>query len=94
MSFEDKSITCVECGTDFTFTASEQQFYAEKGFRNEPRRCLGCRRNRRQGMVTDRGREMFTVACASCGKDAQVPFKPTGVRPVYCDDCYRTQRKA
>ncbi|NLE94684.1 MAG: hypothetical protein GX600_03220 [Dehalococcoidia bacterium] len=48
MSFEDKTIKCADCGTDFTFSASEQQFFAEKGFTNEPRRCPVCRRNRRQ----------------------------------------------
>ena len=36
---EDKTLTCCECGNEFTFTASEQEFYAEKGFTNEPRRC-------------------------------------------------------
>jgi CxxC-x17-CxxC domain-containing protein len=34
-------------------------------------------------------RQMFTVKCATCGKDAQVPFEPRGDRPVYCSDCYR-----
>ena len=48
MSFEDKTIKCADCATDFTFTASEQQFFAEKGFTNEPKRCPTCRRNRRQ----------------------------------------------
>ncbi len=48
MSFEDKTIKCADCGNDFTFSASEQQFFAEKGFTNEPKRCPVCRRNRRQ----------------------------------------------
>ena len=48
MSFEDKTIKCADCATDFTFTASEQQFFAEKGFTNEPRRCPACRRSRRE----------------------------------------------
>ncbi len=47
MSFEDKTIRCADCGNEFTFTASEQQFFAEKGFTNEPRRCPVCRRKRR-----------------------------------------------
>ncbi|MEG1192005.1 MAG: zinc-ribbon domain-containing protein, partial [Clostridia bacterium] len=34
--FEDKTLTCRECGAEFVFTASEQQFYADKGFQNEP----------------------------------------------------------
>ena len=40
---EDKTLTCCECGQEFVFTASEQEFYAEKGFTNEPRRCPACR---------------------------------------------------
>lgn len=38
------------------------------------------------------GRQLYDVTCASCGKPAQVPFKPTGDRPVYCKDCYMKQR--
>ena len=41
--FEDKTLVCRECGAEFVFTASEQQFYAEKGFQNEPGRCPACR---------------------------------------------------
>jgi CxxC-x17-CxxC domain-containing protein len=37
-------------------------------------------------------REMFTATCSSCGKDAQVPFRPTSGKPVYCSDCFRSQR--
>ena len=33
---EDKTLTCCECGNEFVFTASEQEFYAEKGFTNAP----------------------------------------------------------
>lgn len=39
------------------------------------------------------GRQLYSVTCASCGKQAQVPFKPSGDRPVYCRDCYMQQRK-
>src|SRR5215211_2136277 len=37
-------------------------------------------------------REMFTATCSSCGKEAQVPFRPTSGKPVYCSDCFRSQR--
>ena len=47
MSYIDKSITCRDCGHEFTFTASEQQFFADKGFTNEPKRCPTCRRTKR-----------------------------------------------
>lgn len=41
--YKDKTIKCVDCGEEFTFTAGEQAFYAEKGFTNEPKRCKACR---------------------------------------------------
>ena len=44
MSFQDKSIKCTDCGSDFTFTSGEQEFYQTKGFTNEPKRCSSCRR--------------------------------------------------
>jgi CxxC-x17-CxxC domain-containing protein len=34
-------------------------------------------------------REMHKAVCADCGKECEVPFKPSGGRPVYCRDCYR-----
>lgn len=51
----DKMLVCKDCGSDFVFTEGEQEFYKEKGFENEPQRCLDCRRakkaarNRRGG---------------------------------------------
>ena len=49
--------------------------------------------DRDQGGVTDQhGRQLFEVDCSSCGNKAQVPFKPSGDRPVYCRDCYTKQR--
>ncbi len=44
MSFEDKSLTCSDCGSEFTFSAGEQEFFQSKGFTNEPKRCPECRR--------------------------------------------------
>jgi hypothetical protein len=44
MSFKDKSIQCSDCGTDFTFSAGEQDFFQSKGLTNEPKRCPSCRR--------------------------------------------------
>ena len=39
----DKNLNCKDCGSEFVFTEGEQQFYAEKGFENEPTRCKDCR---------------------------------------------------
>lgn len=89
---EDKTIICKDCGNEFIFTVQEQEFYAEKGFQNEPARCLACRRSRKQQM-NRRGdgaeRQLYTVNCSNCGVETQVPFKPSGIRPVYCRDCFQ-----
>ncbi len=136
--YNDKNLTCADCGQEFVFTASEQDFYAQRGF-TEPRRCPSCRASRKAarnanggsgagssygsygagggysaggsggyssggssyggggggggGYGRDRGpREMFSATCSSCGKEAQVPFRPTSGKPVYCSDCFRSQR--
>ena len=41
--YEDKTLVCKECGQEFVFTAGEQEFYAERGFQNDPQRCKSCR---------------------------------------------------
>ena len=48
-SIEDKSITCVDCGEEFLFTAGEQMFYRERGLTNQPTRCKSCREKRKTG---------------------------------------------
>lgn len=88
--YEDKNLDCKECGAGFIFTAGEQEFYAERGFQNEPQRCKGCRDTRKQA---SRGpREFFSATCAGCGCEAKVPFEPKSDRPVYCSECFAKQR--
>ena len=93
MSFEDKTITCTDCGQDFVFSADEQELFQTRGYTNEPKRCTPCRNARKQnsGGNSSYGqrREMFPAVCAQCGKDTEVPFQPRGDRPVYCSDCFR-----
>ena len=132
--YNDKNLTCADCGQEFVFTASEQDFYAQRGF-TEPRRCPSCRASRKAARGAgdsgggsgagyggygagggysaggysgggggaagggggygsrDRGpREMFAATCSNCGREAQVPFRPTSGKPVYCSDCFRTMR--
>jgi CxxC-x17-CxxC domain-containing protein len=104
MSFADKTMTCRDCGQQFVFTTGEQEFYAEKGFTNQPSRCPDCRRANkaaRTGGGSDRGyssgpraeREMHPAVCSSCGRDTMVPFVPTSGKPVYCSDCFQSQRR-
>ena len=87
MSFEDKTLQCADCGATFTFDAGEQEFFASKGYTNEPKRCPACRQARKAGRYGS-PRPMFDVVCAECGKETQVPFEPRGDRPVYCRECY------
>ena len=84
--YEDKKLVCKECGAEFVFTAGEQEFYAEKGFQNEPQRCKPCRDARKN--ATRAQKELFVTTCAQCGKEAKVPFQPNSDRPVYCSECF------
>ncbi|MFH1087431.1 MAG: zinc-ribbon domain containing protein [Chloroflexota bacterium] len=101
MGYTDKTLECADCGANFTFTAAEQDFFATKGFTNEPKRCPGCRQSRRQKRGSFGGggggfggtRQMFDAVCATCGKETQVPFEPRTDRPVYCSDCYAKVRR-
>jgi len=100
---QERTLTCLDCGQTFPFTAEEQAFHAEKGFTNDPKRCPSCRAARRAdrdsgasygGSYRPAAREMFPVTCAQCGKQTEVPFQPSGDRPVYCRDCYDRRRQA
>ena len=88
--YEDKTLICKECGQEFIFSAGEQEFYAEKGFQNEPTRCKSCRAARKAN--GGNRREMHEAVCAACGKVTQVPFLPSGDKPVYCNECFAERR--
>jgi len=115
-NYSDRNLTCADCNQEFAFTASEQQFYADRQF-SEPRRCPTCRAARKAARGDSGGsyssgagyssggsyeggggysrgpREMFSATCSSCGREAQVPFRPTGSKPVYCSDCFTSVRR-
>ena len=112
MTYADKPKTCRDCGQAFVFTSGEQEFFASKGFANEPSRCPECRSARKAaggfssgsgyssgggygsggGGYDRQSREMFSATCSACGHEARVPFQPRGDRPVYCTDCFSSQR--
>lgn len=105
MSFQDKSLQCSDCGTTFTFTTGEQEFFSSKGYTNEPKRCPECRQTRkseRYGRGNSSGsgsgyrsqRQMFPAVCAECNKETEVPFEPREGRPVYCSDCYSKTKQS
>ena len=55
MSYQDKQITCSDCRTAFNFSSGEQEFFASKGFTNEPKRCPSCRATKKQSMSGNSG---------------------------------------
>jgi len=91
MAYQDQTLKCVDCGADFVFTAGEQEFYAQKGFDNTPKRCQACRAAKKQEMRSDR--KMFEITCSQCGKTDTVPFEPKGDRPVLCGECFKASRQ-
>jgi len=97
--FKDKTIVCSDCGQEFVFTAGEQEFYAEKGFTNEPKRCKACAAARKKnggartgGARSGAPRQMFDAICSECGKPCKVPFQPHNDSPVYCSECFKNRR--
>jgi len=99
MTFQDKSIRCSDCGTTFTFSSGEQEFFQTKGYTNEPKRCPACRQAKKaqrygNGYNSSSSRQMYPVKCAECGQDTEVPFEPRGDSPVYCIECYRKIKSA
>ncbi len=92
--YQDKKLTCRDCGAEFTFSASEQAFYAEKGFANEPGRCPACRAARKQANNNSRPqREMYPAVCSACGAETHVPFRPSGDRPIFCRACFAAAKE-
>ena len=101
----DRVLNCAQCGQDFTFSADDQQYHAERGYQ-DPKRCPTCRAERRASRGDSGGsyggnsyggydrpqRQMFSATCAQCGKEALVPFEPRGDKPVYCSECFQPRQ--
>ena len=101
MEFQDKVLKCVDCGADFVFTAGEQLFFYDKQFKNEPKRCKGCKNKRvthmgppHSGAGGGYAKVETRTTCSHCGKETTVPFKPTQGRPVFCRECFQQKRSA
>lgn len=99
MTYTDKSLTCMECNAEFAFSAEDQEYYATRGFQNEPKRCPSCRQARKAGRQGGGGygsgeRQMYPAVCGDCGQETEVPFQPREDRPVYCRDCFSKRSPA
>jgi CxxC-x17-CxxC domain-containing protein len=88
MEYQDKRLRCLECGTEFLWSAGEQGFFAGRNFRHEPRRCRPCKAGRKRlgpGATAVESR----ATCSACGRATTVPFQPSQGRPVFCRTCYQ-----
>ncbi len=86
--YEDRSLTCRDCGEAFVFSSGEQSFFASKGLLNDPQRCPSCRAAARRTRAVGGPREFHAAICHSCGGQAIVPFAPRPDKPVYCSSCF------
>src|SRR2546430_8341972 len=100
LSFSDKTLTCKDCGQEFTWTAGEQEFYSSRGLMNEPGRCPTCRAARRAsgGMGGGGGayggsrgmggpREVFTATFSYVRGGGSGPVPPPRHKPGLCSSC-------
>lgn len=98
MEFQDRILKCVDCGEEFVFTAGEQLFFHDKQFKNEPKRCKGCKAKRAHALGIQQENSFRKVetrtTCSNCGKETTVPFKPTQGRPVLCRECFQLVKKS
>jgi CxxC-x17-CxxC domain-containing protein len=101
MEFQDKVLTCIDCGASFIFTAGEQLFFYDKQFKNQPKRCKSCKSKRvavlSAAPTLPRDSQRYSrvetrATCSQCGKETTVPFKPTQGRPIFCRECFVQKR--
>ena len=94
--FTDTLIPCIDCESDFVWTAGEQAFYRQKQLQNPPKRCKTCKKakNRRLeaielSKITGKKTRIDVQAkCARCHQPTTIPFYPSQGRPVYCRACF------
>jgi len=85
---EDRTLTCEDCGKEWTFTADEQEWFMDKGFINEPKRCMECRRARR--MTNRPSRQTYPIVCEKCGANADVLHPDMRL----CRNCYKQSQQS
>jgi CxxC-x17-CxxC domain-containing protein len=94
--FEDLSIPCIDCSSDFIWTGGEQAFFRDKELLNPPKRCKDCKKAKNQRLdaietarlTGKKHRIEIRADCAKCAASTTVPFYPCQGRPVYCRACF------
>ena len=85
----DRTMTCADCGQEFSFSASEQQFYTDRGF-SDPRRCPSCRAQRKQARGNGGGGGGYGGYDASGGGGG---YRERAAREMFeatCSSCGKT----
>ena len=85
MPYFDKEIVCKDCGSSFVWSASEQEFFAQKGLTNTPGRCPICRK---KVDVKHEYQNLYDLKCKDCGKEAKSPLQPDDFNEVLCQACF------
>src|SRR4029453_253317 len=75
--YQDRSLSCRDCGEGFTFSAGRQAVFAQQG-----------RATAKRARANEGPREFHAAICGACGGQAIVPFAPRNDRPVYCSSCF------
>jgi len=91
VEYVDRVLTCTQCRAEFVFSGGEQEFFADKGFKSDPRRCKQCKA-KQKGKVF-RLRPETRTTCAQCGKETTVPFKPVLGKPMLCRLCFMNSKE-
>jgi CxxC-x17-CxxC domain-containing protein len=85
VAFSDRTLNCIDCGAEFTFTAADQEFHASRGFTNEPKRCPDCRRARKNARGDMGGGSSYGGGGGGGGYSSS----PRQMFPATCANCGR-----
>ncbi len=100
MEFQDKSLRCVDCSNGVHLDGGRTALFADKQFKNEPKRCKSCKAKRASRTMSSPGggrgdgfsRERVETQATCRRHETTVPFRPTQGRPIFCKECFQ-QRK-
>ena len=98
MEFQDRILTCVDCGAEFVWTAGEQQFFADKNFKNEPKRCKACKSKRASrpagGAAGARTGAKPSRTVRAAARRRRYLSSRRKARPVFCKECFQSRKFA